>query len=58
MSTKREMTVAMAAPFTPQAGKPRLPKISSQLPSRLVKTAAMPAFMGSMLSPVSRMVVP
>ena len=46
----------MAAPCAPSAGRPNLPLISSQLNTKLTRTAAMPAFMGSMVSPVSRRV--
>ena len=56
VSTNLDMTVAMAAPSTPSLGKPILPKMSSQLKVKLTATAAMPARMGTMVSPVSRRV--
>ena len=50
-STKRESTVAMAAPTTPSRGKPSRPKISSELKTKLTTMAAMLAFIGSTVSP-------
>ena len=55
-STYREITVAMAAPSTPMAGAPRWPKISTQLPNRLVRMAQIPANIGARVSPASRSV--
>ena len=53
-STKRESTVAIAAPSTPSFGKPSFPKIRSQLNTRFTSTAAPLPIMGTTVSPVSR----
>ena len=46
-STKRESTVAIAAPSTPSFGKPSFPKIRSQLNTRFTSTAAPLPIMGT-----------
>ena len=55
-STKRDSTVAMAAPAEPSFGKPRRPKISSVLKTRFTATPMMPATMGSTVRLDSRRV--
>ena len=56
-STYLEIIVAIAAPSTPNAGKPNLPKISTQLKVQLTATAIKPATIGATVSPVSRSVL-
>ena len=52
-ATPVEPTVASAAPMTPIFGKPKSPKINSELSTKLVTTAAIEAPIGVTVSPVS-----
>ena len=52
-STKREVTVAIAAPATPSAGAPSRPKIRMRFRTKFVETDAILLTIGTTTSPVS-----